>query len=39
MSPDKDKVKSAYDLLTSWGNVFKRSESLTNLSGVSHFSD
>ena len=39
MSSDKDKVKSAYDLLTSWGNIFKPSESLTYFSGVSHFSD
>ena len=29
---DEDKVKSAYDLLTSWGNPFKLSESLTNKS-------
>ena len=39
MKLDKDKVKSAYDLLTSRGNPFKPSESLTNLSGVTHVSD
>ena len=39
MELDEDKVKSAYDLLTSWGNPFKPSESLTNLSGVTHVSD
>ena len=39
MKLDKNMVKSAYDLLTSWGNPFKPSESLTNLSGVTHFSD
>ena len=34
MKFDEDKVKSAYDLLTSRGNPFRPSESLTNLSGV-----
>ena len=39
MKIDEDKVKCAYDLLTSWGNPFKPNESLTNLSGVTHVSD
>ena len=39
MKFDEGKVKSAYDLLTSRGNPFKPSESLTNLSGVTHVSD
>ena len=30
MKFDEGKVKSAYDLLTSWGNPFKPSESLKN---------
>ena len=36
---DKDKLKSTYDLLTSWGNAFKPSESPTNPSGVTHVID
>ena len=39
MKLDEDKVKSAYDLLISWGNPFKPSESLTNLSGVTRVGD
>ena len=34
-----DKVKFAYDSLTSWGSAVKPKESLTNFSGVPHISD
>lgn len=36
---DEEKVKSNYDLLMSWGNLFKSNESVSTLCGGSQVGD